>query len=59
MASQVTREEIKVLKQKFEDIRKRVKNNPAEAKRILHAYGITNKDGKLRGPYRTPPTQAR
>jgi hypothetical protein len=35
------------------ECRKRVANNPEEARRLLQAAGIFDKDGKLAPPYRS------
>ena len=53
MASVISAEELKILKQEFDSMRKRVKENPEEAMRILQSAGIADKKGKLAARYRT------
>lgn len=52
MASVVTVEEMKALKEKLDSTRERVKGNRKEALRVLQAAGIANKNGKLASQYR-------
>ena len=52
MPSQPTSEEIAKLKQKLEEMRQRVKDDPAFAKQLLIDAGICNKKGKLKKIYR-------
>ncbi len=57
MVSSVTEEEVTSILKHFEAIRERVKNDPKEARRILHEAGITTKTGKLTARYRDSPAK--
>lgn len=52
MASVMTVEELRILKEKLESTRERVRGNRKEAIRVLHDAGIVTKKGKLASPYR-------
>jgi hypothetical protein len=47
-------EEIEALRRKLKATSERVKGDRKEAIRVLHAAGITDEEGKLTEPYRTP-----
>ncbi|MEN6519563.1 MAG: hypothetical protein ABFD46_00220 [Armatimonadota bacterium] len=53
MASVMTVEEMRILKENLESTQKRVSGNRKEAIRVLHEAGIVTKKGKLASPYRS------
>lgn len=52
MSSQPTYTEIAELKRKLDEMRQRVKDDPAFARQLLIQAGIYNKKGKLKKVYR-------
>lgn len=54
MVSTVTDAEIEAIRQNLKETRERVRRDPKEAIRELHAAGITDINGRIVDPYRQP-----
>jgi len=54
MVSRLTEEEIEAIRRNLKETRERVRRDPKEAIRVLHAAGITDMNGKVVYPYRQP-----